>query len=174
MGFGSGPRGVMESLWRLKRFDAFPKTLEDFRVKTCGGALGERGDLSGPALVSGSGRRRAGCSGADGGSRLLAVTAVSGLIMVLLFFSELQYYLTKEVSTAAGVLPHSPLQGGRCLLALSSLVRPGSSFAPHRPAGFFRALAGAAAVGAGAVPCHAGKASAESLFPPHVQRSPVI
>ncbi|KAF4796363.1 Endoplasmic reticulum-Golgi intermediate compartment protein 3 [Turdus rufiventris] len=87
----------MESLWRLKRFDAFPKTLEDFRVKTCGGALGERGDLSGPALVSGSGRRRAGCSGADGGSRLLAVTAVSGLIMVLLFFSELQYYLTKEV-----------------------------------------------------------------------------
>ncbi|XP_068064257.1 endoplasmic reticulum-Golgi intermediate compartment protein 3 isoform X2 [Anomalospiza imberbis] len=54
----------MESLWRLKRFDAFPKTLEDFRVKTCGGAL---------------------------------VTAVSGLIMVLLFFSELQYYLTKEV-----------------------------------------------------------------------------
>ncbi|KAJ7414855.1 Endoplasmic reticulum-Golgi intermediate compartment protein 3 [Pitangus sulphuratus] len=54
----------MDSLWRLKRFDAFPKTLEDFRVKTCGGAL---------------------------------VTAVSGLIMVLLFFSELQYYLTKEV-----------------------------------------------------------------------------
>ncbi|XP_054667860.1 endoplasmic reticulum-Golgi intermediate compartment protein 3-like isoform X1 [Grus americana] len=54
----------MDSLWRLKRFDAFPKTLEDFRVKTCGGAL---------------------------------VTVVSGLIVVLLFFSELQYYLTKEV-----------------------------------------------------------------------------
>ncbi|KAF7238943.1 Endoplasmic reticulum-Golgi intermediate compartment protein 3, partial [Varanus komodoensis] len=54
----------MESLWRLKRFDAFPKTLEDFRVKTCGGAF---------------------------------VTIVSGLIMFLLFFSELQYYLTKEV-----------------------------------------------------------------------------
>nr|XP_006126747.1 endoplasmic reticulum-Golgi intermediate compartment protein 3 isoform X2 [Pelodiscus sinensis] len=54
----------MESLWRLKRFDAFPKTLEDFRVKTCGGAL---------------------------------VTIISGLIMLLLFFSELQYYLTKEV-----------------------------------------------------------------------------
>ncbi|KAK2528994.1 Ergic3 [Columba livia] len=54
----------MDSLWRLKRFDAFPKTLEDFRVKTCGGAL---------------------------------VTVVSGLIMVLLFFSELQYYLAKEV-----------------------------------------------------------------------------
>ncbi|XP_040453438.1 endoplasmic reticulum-Golgi intermediate compartment protein 3 isoform X3 [Falco naumanni] len=54
----------MESLRRLRRFDAFPKTLEDFRVKTCGGAL---------------------------------VTVVSGLIMVLLFFSELQYYLTEEV-----------------------------------------------------------------------------
>ncbi|XP_074914664.1 LOW QUALITY PROTEIN: endoplasmic reticulum-Golgi intermediate compartment protein 3-like [Buteo buteo] len=55
----------MDSLWRLKRFDAFPKqTLEGFRVKTCGGAL---------------------------------VTVVSGLIMVLLFFSKLQYYLTKEV-----------------------------------------------------------------------------
>ncbi|KAM6243059.1 endoplasmic reticulum-Golgi intermediate compartment protein 3-like isoform 3-T3 [Spheniscus humboldti] len=38
-GFGSGPRGAMDSLRRLKRFDAFPKTLEDFRVKTCGGAL---------------------------------------------------------------------------------------------------------------------------------------
>ncbi|CAI5777982.1 Uncharacterized protein PODLI_1B024140 [Podarcis lilfordi] len=54
----------MESLGRLKRFDAFPKTLEDFRVKTCGGAL---------------------------------VTVVSGLVMLLLFFSELQYYLTKEI-----------------------------------------------------------------------------
>ena len=27
---------------RLKRFDAYPKTLEDFRVKTFGGATGER------------------------------------------------------------------------------------------------------------------------------------
>ncbi|XP_034270021.1 endoplasmic reticulum-Golgi intermediate compartment protein 3 isoform X3 [Pantherophis guttatus] len=54
----------MESLWRLKRFDAFPKTLEDFRVKTCGGAF---------------------------------VTVISGLIMFFLFFSELQYYLTKEI-----------------------------------------------------------------------------
>lgn len=36
-----GGLAAMESLWRLKRFDAFPKTLEDFRVKTCGGALGE-------------------------------------------------------------------------------------------------------------------------------------
>uniref|UniRef100_A0A8C5QGU2 Endoplasmic reticulum-Golgi intermediate compartment protein n=1 Tax=Leptobrachium leishanense TaxID=445787 RepID=A0A8C5QGU2_9ANUR len=54
----------MEALHRLKQFDAYPKTLEDFRVKTCGGAV---------------------------------VTVISGLIMLLLFFSELQYYLTKEI-----------------------------------------------------------------------------
>ncbi|XP_078508332.1 endoplasmic reticulum-Golgi intermediate compartment protein 3 isoform X2 [Lissotriton helveticus] len=54
----------MDKLHRLKQFDAYPKTLEDFRIKTCGGAV---------------------------------VTVISGLIMLLLFFSELQYYLTKEV-----------------------------------------------------------------------------
>ena len=27
---------------RLRRFDAYPKTLEDFRVKTFGGATGKR------------------------------------------------------------------------------------------------------------------------------------
>lgn len=31
----------MEALSKLKQFDAYPKTLEDFRVKTCGGATGE-------------------------------------------------------------------------------------------------------------------------------------
>lgn len=51
-------------LGKLKQFDAYPKTLEDFRVKTCGGAT---------------------------------VTIVSGLLMLLLFLSELQYYLTTEV-----------------------------------------------------------------------------
>lgn len=30
----------MEALGKLKQFDAYPKTLEDFRVKTCGGATG--------------------------------------------------------------------------------------------------------------------------------------
>ncbi|KAM8945366.1 endoplasmic reticulum-Golgi intermediate compartment protein 3 isoform 1-T1 [Pelodytes ibericus] len=54
----------MEALHRLRQFDAYPKTLEDFRVKTCGGAV---------------------------------VTVISGLIMLILFFSELQYYLTKEI-----------------------------------------------------------------------------
>ncbi|XP_010638253.1 endoplasmic reticulum-Golgi intermediate compartment protein 3 isoform X1 [Fukomys damarensis] len=54
----------MEALGKLKQFDAYPKTLDDFRVKTCGGAT---------------------------------VTIVSGLLMLLLFLSELQYYLTTEV-----------------------------------------------------------------------------
>ncbi|XP_056403689.1 endoplasmic reticulum-Golgi intermediate compartment protein 3 isoform X1 [Hyla sarda] len=54
----------MEAIHRLRQFDAYPKTLEDFRVKTCGGAV---------------------------------VTVISGLIMLILFFSELQYFLTKEV-----------------------------------------------------------------------------
>ncbi|KAJ7361908.1 Endoplasmic reticulum-Golgi intermediate compartment protein 3 [Desmophyllum pertusum] len=49
----------------LKKFDAYPKTLEDFRVKTFGGA---------------------------------AVTIVSGLLMFLLFVSELSFYLTTEVT----------------------------------------------------------------------------
>ncbi|MEE6517018.1 hypothetical protein FKM82_026902 [Ascaphus truei] len=51
----------MEALHQLKQFDAYPKTLEDFRVKTCGGAV---------------------------------VTVISGLIMLILFFSELQYCTT--------------------------------------------------------------------------------
>ncbi|XP_028667702.1 endoplasmic reticulum-Golgi intermediate compartment protein 3 isoform X2 [Erpetoichthys calabaricus] len=54
----------MEAFSKLKQFDAYPKTLEDFRVKTCSGAT---------------------------------VTIISGLIMLILFISELQYYLTKEV-----------------------------------------------------------------------------
>lgn len=56
---GSGPRGAMDSLWRLKRFDAFPKTLEDFRVKTCGGALGERPGWGHRAGRGAGGLRRA-------------------------------------------------------------------------------------------------------------------
>ncbi|GFO19068.1 endoplasmic reticulum-Golgi intermediate compartment protein 3 [Plakobranchus ocellatus] len=54
-------KGLFEN---LRRFDAYPKTLEDFRVKTYGGA---------------------------------AVTLVSGILMFVLFISELNYYLTLEV-----------------------------------------------------------------------------
>ncbi|KAK3755752.1 hypothetical protein QZH41_019988 [Actinostola sp. cb2023] len=49
----------------LRRFDAYPKTLEDFRIKTFGGAI---------------------------------VTFISGVIMFLLFVSELNYYLSTEVT----------------------------------------------------------------------------
>ncbi|XP_046547379.1 endoplasmic reticulum-Golgi intermediate compartment protein 3-like [Haliotis rubra] len=51
-------------LERLRQFDAYPKTLEDFRVKTFGGA---------------------------------AVTLSSAVLMFILFVSEFNYYLTKEV-----------------------------------------------------------------------------
>ena len=51
---------------QLKKFDAYPKTLEDFRVKTFSGA---------------------------------AVTVVSGIIMVLLLFSELRYYWSLELQS---------------------------------------------------------------------------
>lgn len=36
------PLRKMDTLNKLKQFDAYPKTLEDFRVKTWGGATGER------------------------------------------------------------------------------------------------------------------------------------
>lgn len=49
----------------IRKFDAYPKTLEDFRVKTFTGA---------------------------------AVTVISGIIMFALFISELNYYLTPEVT----------------------------------------------------------------------------
>uniref|UniRef100_UPI00358E3C49 endoplasmic reticulum-Golgi intermediate compartment protein 3-like n=1 Tax=Myxine glutinosa TaxID=7769 RepID=UPI00358E3C49 len=57
---------------RLRRFDAFSKPLEDFRVKTCGGAI---------------------------------VTAVSGVLMMFLFVSELRYYLSKEIRSELYVDP---------------------------------------------------------------------
>uniref|UniRef100_A0A8C5B4V2 Endoplasmic reticulum-Golgi intermediate compartment protein n=1 Tax=Gadus morhua TaxID=8049 RepID=A0A8C5B4V2_GADMO len=56
----------MDTLNKLKQFDAYPKTLEDFRIQNVG-------------------RQR------------LVMTIVSGLIMLILFFSELAVLLTKEV-----------------------------------------------------------------------------
>ncbi|GBM23858.1 Endoplasmic reticulum-Golgi intermediate compartment protein 3, partial [Araneus ventricosus] len=50
---------------QIRKFDAYPKTLEDFRVKTFAGA---------------------------------AVTVVSAVIITLLFISELNYYLTPEIT----------------------------------------------------------------------------
>lgn len=103
----------MEALGKLKQFDAYPKTLEDFRVKTCGGATGRswrgQGCKEGAVLAFGPGSRTLpgllGAEGWDAGhaksrSRS-AVTIVSGLLMLLLFLSELQYYLTTEVRGVA-------------------------------------------------------------------------
>ena len=56
------PQDILE---RLRVFDAFPKTLEDFRIKTSGGA---------------------------------AVTVSSCILALLLFVSELNYYLTPELA----------------------------------------------------------------------------
>lgn len=49
---------------KLRQFDAYPKTLEDFRIKTFTGAT---------------------------------VTIISGIFMLVLFVSELNFYLTKEI-----------------------------------------------------------------------------
>ncbi|XP_030230045.1 endoplasmic reticulum-Golgi intermediate compartment protein 3 isoform X6 [Gadus morhua] len=57
----------MDTLNKLKQFDAYPKTLEDFRIQNVGR------------------------------QRLVSMTIVSGLIMLILFFSELAVLLTKEV-----------------------------------------------------------------------------
>ncbi|GAB6029813.1 Endoplasmic reticulum-Golgi intermediate compartment protein 3 [Chamberlinius hualienensis] len=48
----------------IRKFDAYPKTLEDFRIKTYSGAI---------------------------------VTILSGILMTILFISELSYYLTPEI-----------------------------------------------------------------------------
>lgn len=49
----------------IRRFDAYPKTMEDFRIKTFCGAT---------------------------------VTVISGVIMIALLFSELNYFLTTEIT----------------------------------------------------------------------------
>ena len=54
----------MSFLDAIKKFDAYPKTLEDFRIKTLGGG---------------------------------AITVVAAVVMIMLFTSEIQDYLTPSV-----------------------------------------------------------------------------
>lgn len=81
-------------MWgRLKQFDAYPKTLEDFRVKTTVGAS------------SGLGYNRVRISGASPNPpfdlyslSFSSVTIVSGAIIVILFLSEFAYFMSTDVS----------------------------------------------------------------------------
>lgn len=97
----------MEVLGKLKQFNAYPKTLEEFWVKTCGGATGRsrRGQgckeeavlLFGPVLLGAEGWD----TGHSKSRSRPAVTIVSGLLMLLLFLLQLQYNLTTEVRGVA-------------------------------------------------------------------------
>lgn len=71
-----------------------------------------------------------------------AVTAVSGLIVALLFFSELQYYLTKEVSGGGGGL--APPRGVSCPPCPGGEVARGGLSCLRIPAAFRAARAVAA------------------------------
>lgn len=66
----------------LKKFDAYPKTLEDFRIKTFYGAISEIfSEFFSFVIIF----------------FLFLVTIVSGICMFGLFVSELSYYLSVEV-----------------------------------------------------------------------------
>lgn len=71
----------MELLQRLKNYDAYPKTLEDFRVRTFSGAAGARDLRSYVATLTAP-----------------VVSIISGAIILILFFSEFAYYMKTDVS----------------------------------------------------------------------------
>lgn len=108
--------------------------------RRAGGRGPRRGSAAGRGDVGG-GRRLGAVAGLTAALVSLAVTAVSGLIVALLFFSELQYYLTKEVSIGDGWGPSPGGEAARgglpCLRTPSRPPPPpdclGSSF-PHRRA----------------------------------------
>ena len=76
-------------LGKLKQFDAYPKTLEDFRIKTYGGAASKLEMNWCLARVSFSICLKTLCS---------TVTLVSAAIISILFLSELAYFLSTDVS----------------------------------------------------------------------------
>jgi hypothetical protein len=81
---------------KIRSFDAYPKTLEDFRIKTYGGATGNPFDwtliinilinILIKFLINFFSQLN-----------LILVTIISGLLMTVLFLSELNYYLTPEL-----------------------------------------------------------------------------
>lgn len=79
----------MSVLNRLKQLDAYSKTLEDFKIKTFGGAASEPYIVSFtyfylyPSVCFLS---------------FFLVTLISTIIITLLFLSELVYYLSIDVS----------------------------------------------------------------------------
>ena len=77
-------------LGRLKNLDAYSKTLEDFKIKTFSGATSKTYKLL-----------KAGVTVAS----ISLVTLVSSIIILLLFLSELLYFLSTDVS----LLPCEPM-----------------------------------------------------------------
>lgn len=73
--------GANNILGRLKQFDAYPKTLEDFRVKTFGGATSK-------SCLYHIYLNDVGCA---------TVTLLSAAIIAILFLSELVYFLSTDV-----------------------------------------------------------------------------
>jgi hypothetical protein len=78
----SDSRGDFAS--RLKKFDAYPKTIEDFRVRTFSGATRKR-----PCVCLRSISRVT--------TSLRAVSIVSAIFMFFLFVSEFRYFLQTEI-----------------------------------------------------------------------------
>ena len=69
-------------MWaRLKNLDAYSKTLEDFKIKTFSGAT-SKFNLERLTIIN----------------LLYVVTLISSVIILILFLSELTYYLTIDVS----------------------------------------------------------------------------
>ena len=74
--------GFIES---IKKFDAYPKTLEDFRIKTLGGGT-----------ITGRSRREIDISKYFLWIKMV-FAVIAGIVMLLLFASETQDYLTPSV-----------------------------------------------------------------------------
>ena len=97
-------------LSKLKSFDAYPKTLDDVRVKTYAGAAGTRAREGNEGAVAGMRMRgrmnprgrsktKGGAERRSGGASCLAVTLISSVIIAVLFISEFTLYLDVNTKT---------------------------------------------------------------------------